>query len=1006
MNIGRILSVRARLALLISVVTLTLASAGAASAPRALSQAPNPCAVPGFALPARLLPTPGLNIFTAGDFNNDGRTDLVTLAVSGQYVLSFAAGNEAGGFDVPRAMALGFEPRTQMALKAADFNNDRRLDLLFIDGAANRVYVRLGDGAGSFGAAQPFAAGDTNIGSESANQTVIADFNNDGRLDVVVVTEFIGRIVVLLGNGLGGFNPPLTFTAPIFTPGKALAAGDFNADGKLDLIYLVQRSFQFFLLPGNGNGSFGAGVAMSYLAPGVGGLATPEDLLVADATGDGKLDVIVGGSRGVSIVPGNGAGGFADAVTYLRDAQLQDVVFADFDGDGRGDIATRGNTAITLLRGLAGGEFAEPVRLLPLSNENRFAKPVAADFDRDGLPDLLFATFIVSERFPMQGVVILPGHHSLGLAAPQSQPVEVQIQKMILADLNGDGALDLVATYVGQTAGFGVAFGDGTGRFGVFTQYPGRLPRSLVVRDFNRDGKPDVATSTPINAAPAGVRIWLNDGNGGLLSGQQISIGRQEPNLDAADFNNDGHLDLISDNDSAPSLRLLAGDGAGMFTTLTAQIPTGLFNRFVIGDFNGDGNADLATWASSTRTDGDQVVILSGDGRGGFSETARAALPLAASFLAAADLNGDGRTDLISSNFREALEGGFGVAVILANAAGFAAPVSYLGGEMSNIVVADVNGDNKPDLITASSLRYLNRGDGSFDGPARLNASGVLAVGDVNRDGANDLLIARPLAIDKSELFFISNTNPCAATTGAVTAASAASYRRDSLAPESIAALFGANLTESPLTATSLPLPSTLRGLSVRISDSRGVEHFAPLFFVSPEQVNLQIPPGVAPGTALLSVRNAGATIATGATQITAVSPGLFTANARGVGFAAGVVLRIKADGTQSYEQIAFFDPTQQSFVGRAIDLSSETDQVFLLLFGTGIRGRSSLAAVTAKIGNTDVPVLYAGPQGDFIGLDQVNLALPRTLAGSGVVEVTLTVEGQATAPLVLIGIK
>ncbi len=108
------------------------------------------------------------------------------------------------------------------------------------------------------------------------------------------------------------------------------------------------------------------------------------------------------------------------------------------------------------------------------------------------------------------------------------------------------------------------------------------------------------------------------------------------------------------------------------------------------------------------------------------------------------------------------------------------------------------------------------------------------------------------------------------------------------------------------------------------------------------------------------------------------------------------IALRIKADGSQSYEPVAQFDAAQGKVVAVPIDLGSETDQVFLLLFGTGIRLRSALSGVSTRIGGADAQVVFAGAQGEFVGLDQVNARLPRSLIGRGEVDILLTVDGQA----------
>ncbi|MGH9831526.1 MAG: hypothetical protein ACRD9Y_00840, partial [Blastocatellia bacterium] len=139
-----------------------------------------------------------------------------------------------------------------------------------------------------------------------------------------------------------------------------------------------------------------------------------------------------------------------------------------------------------------------------------------------------------------------------------------------------------------------------------------------------------------------------------------------------------------------------------------------------------------------------------------------------------------------------------------------------------------------------------------------------------------------------------------------------------------------------------------------------------------------------------------GDTLGSGPIQVAAVAPGLFTANATGQGVAAAVALRIKADGTQAFEPVAEFDAALNRFVARPIDLGPESDQVFLILFGTGIRNRSALAAVTATIGGAAAEVQFAGSQGGFVGLDQVNLRLARALIRRGEVDVALSVEGKA----------
>jgi len=236
----------------------------------------------------------------------------------------------------------------------------------------------------------------------------------------------------------------------------------------------------------------------------------------------------------------------------------------------------------------------------------------------------------------------------------------------------------------------------------------------------------------------------------------------------------------------------------------------------------------------------------------------------------------------------------------------------------------------------------------------------------------------------------------------AVTTASAASFNGDGVASESIVAAFGAGLATASQAATTLPLPTEMAGAAVRVRDSAGVERLAPLFFVAPAQINCLIPPGTAPGDAAVTVTNTGNVAATGGVKIAVSAPGLFSANANGQGVAAGVALRVKGDGVRVFEPIAFFDPAQNRFVPSAIDLGPGSDQVFLVLFGTGFRNHSSLEM---EIGGTNAEVLYAGPQGELVGLDQVNVRLLHSLLGRGEVDLSLTVDGK-TANTVRVQIR
>ncbi|MBK6795687.1 MAG: hypothetical protein IPG76_02500 [Acidobacteria bacterium] len=142
---------------------------------------------------------------------------------------------------------------------------------------------------------------------------------------------------------------------------------------------------------------------------------------------------------------------------------------------------------------------------------------------------------------------------------------------------------------------------------------------------------------------------------------------------------------------------------------------------------------------------------------------------------------------------------------------------------------------------------------------------------------------------------------------------------------------------------------------------------------------------------------------ALGRVLITAIAPAIFTADSSGQGIAAASILRIKADGEQVSEPVVRYDSAQNRFVGIPVDLGPQTDRVILTLYGTGIRFRTSSSNVRASVAGIDAEVLYAGVQNDFVGLDQINLVLSRTLAGKGECEVKITIDGMDANPVRLI---
>ena len=197
----------------------------------------------------------------------------------------------------------------------------------------------------------------------------------------------------------------------------------------------------------------------------------------------------------------------------------------------------------------------------------------------------------------------------------------------------------------------------------------------------------------------------------------------------------------------------------------------------------------------------------------------------------------------------------------------------------------------------------------------------------------------------------------------------------------------------APVTAwaESLPLPASLGGAALVITDSSRRTHTAPLFYVSPSQVNFLVPAGVTAGPATIAVYRGDVQVLVGDAQIEAVAPALFSAAANGQGVAAAYAVNIAEDGATTAQAVFSCAPDAGPCTYEPINAGLGVRSV-LTLFGTGIRHAPDSTSVSVTIGGEEARVLYAGPQFQFAGLDQVNVEVPSQLTGRGEAEVVLTV--------------
>ena len=727
-----------------------LAFAGTLLFASAASLVPPPAmAAPRFAAPAIYLNGPGgAKGVAVGDLNGDGLPDLAVVSFVTEYVSIFLNDGTDPFYartDIP-VPGNGSE-----SVAIGDFNGDGKADLVVDNGYPHAVSVLLGLGGGKFGPSTDVVTGTTPC------FVATADLNGDGKLDIVTANQGGASVSVLLGNGDGTFGTATTYATAAGS--VMLAIGDLNGDGKPDLAVACNSAGVVSVLAGNGDGTFGPHADLAVAGP-------PWYVAIGDLNGDGKADLAVA-NDGLSVLLGTGGGAFAPHVEYGSISAYYAVDIGDLDGDGKPDVVvSKGQSRITsVFHGRGDGTLAPET---DYANSGAGASLVVHDVNGDGVPDVVVADFSNASF-----VTLLLGRGDGTLGVDRQFATGVDPVSVAVGDVDGDGRRDVVVANANSNT-VSVLLGTGGGALGVRTDYAtGSGPVSVAIGDLDGDGRPDLAVA---NRGDNTISVLLGAGGGTFVPGTTLPVGTTPSGVAVADLNGDGKLDLAVTNPGSNTVSVLMGHGDGTFAP-RVDYPTGLIPaNFAVADLNGDGMPDLVTSNQGAKT----VSVLLNNGNGTFAAkvdyvSTNGNPPPGA--VAVGDLDGDGKPDLVVS-----LTGlpsyvyGSSVSVLRGTGGGTFGERTSFGALTApeGLAVADLDGDGKADVVVAISPLYnyvsslclmVLPGDGTGALGARIGfGAGVdpfaIAIADMNGDGLPDIVATNSTSNTVSVLLNTSPGNP------------------------------------------------------------------------------------------------------------------------------------------------------------------------------------------------------------------------------------------------------
>ena len=696
----------------------------------------------------------------AGDLNNDGRPDIV-VANFNDNTISVLVANVDGSYQPHVDYQVGTNP---IAVAVGDMNNDGKMDVVVVNNncpttpctSAGSISVLLGNGDGTL---QTHV--DRTIGN-SPNALALGDLNKDGKLDVVATNGQDNTMSFVIGNGDGTLKTNRTI--PTGTTPHGVVLADFNGDLVLDAVVANTGDSNIGLLRGATNGfhtqvTFATGL-------------NPSSLAVADFNQDGKPDVVTGnsGAASVSILINNAffTGGFLPHVDLATTDKVTAVAAADFNNDGFFDVAAActNSDVISLEYGRGDGTFQFHVEAPSGSDPVALA---SVDVTGDGLTDLLIANNVDNSVYILPSVSpkAAPGAvGTLGLQDMTTISVGNMPNGVAVGDFNKDGKFDLAIADRSDN-NLLILLGNGDGTFSAQANKPttGNKPSAAFAVDLNNDNVMDLVAT---NATDNTISVFLGNGDGSFQAGKTFSVGKRPVSIATGDFNGDGKQDLAIANQNDLNVSVLLGNGDGTFqaqkTYTTGPVSNPLW--ITTADF-GNGKIDIATANNGSSS----VAVLLGNGDGTFSLPVQYSAGSGPSCISFGDFNGDSKLDLAVTNSLSNT-----VSILLGNGNGtFQSHVDYPTAKGPFFVespIVDVDGDGKLDLVIGASASSANRvsvllgnGDGTFqfhqDHVAVSTSQGpseALGVADFNGDGSPDIAAANQIANTVS--VFLNNPVP------------------------------------------------------------------------------------------------------------------------------------------------------------------------------------------------------------------------------------------------------